>query len=68
MRFVPLHLYSGYSFLRSGLSIHKILLNAKKAGYSQVGLSDFETLPVIQSSIMLSKIAASPLLSAWTSR
>jgi DNA polymerase-3 subunit alpha len=44
MRFVPLHLYSGYSFLRSGLSIHKILLSAKKAGYSQVGLSDFETL------------------------
>ena len=44
MQFVPLHVYSGYSFLRSGLSIAKIVGMAKKNGYSTVGLSDFETL------------------------
>ncbi|MBP5092344.1 MAG: PHP domain-containing protein, partial [Bacilli bacterium] len=44
MKFVPLHVYSGYSFLRSGLSIPKLLGAARKGGYDAVGLSDFETL------------------------
>ena len=44
MDFVPLHVYSGYSFLHSGLSIRKICGLAKKMGYFGVGLSDLETM------------------------
>ena len=44
MDFVPLHVYSGYSFLHSGLSIRKICGLAKKMGYFGVGISDLETM------------------------
>ena len=44
MQFVPLHVYSGYSFLRSGLSVRKICGLAKKMGYFGVALSDYETM------------------------
>jgi DNA polymerase-3 subunit alpha len=44
MNFVPLHLYSGYSFLRSGLSVPKIIHLAEKNHYYGVGLSDYETM------------------------
>jgi DNA polymerase-3 subunit alpha len=44
MNFVPLHLYSGYSFLRSGLSVPKIIHLAEKNHYYGVGLTDYETM------------------------
>ena len=50
MSFIPLHVYSGYSFLKSGLKIDEYLKNAKKLGYTTVGISDFQNLssaPVI---------------------
>lgn len=42
--FVPLHVYSGFSFLKSGLVASKIPLLAKKLGYDAVGISDVSTL------------------------
>ncbi|MBQ0009156.1 MAG: DNA polymerase III subunit alpha [Firmicutes bacterium] len=44
MSFVPLHVYTGYSFLKSGLKIEDYLKTAKKFGYTTVGLSDFQNL------------------------
>lgn len=44
MSFVPLHVYSGYSFEKSGLKIDQYVLAAKKMGYTAIGLSDFEYL------------------------
>ena len=44
MSFVPLHVYSGYSFLKSGLKIEDYLKAAKKFGYNTVGISDFQNL------------------------
>ena len=44
MPFIPLHIYSGYSFLRSGLTMKKIVSNAKKRGFAYAAISDYETL------------------------
>jgi DNA polymerase-3 subunit alpha len=44
MSFVPLHIYSGFSYLRSGLVASKIPAIASKLGYKAVGLSDVGTL------------------------
>ncbi len=44
MRFVPLRVYSGYSFLQSGLTIDKIAQSAKSNGYFGVGLSDNQVM------------------------
>ena len=38
--FIPLHVYTGYSFLRSGLRIEQYLKEAKKMGYSVLGICD----------------------------
>lgn len=40
MKYVPLHVYSGYSFLKSGLKIDQYLSEAKKREMEYVGLSD----------------------------
>lgn len=40
MHFIPLHVYSGFSFLKSGLVASKIPLLAKKYGYEAIGISD----------------------------
>ena len=50
MNYTPLHVYSGYSLLKSGLKIDQYLDAAKKMGLTTVGISDFATLtsaPVI---------------------
>lgn len=50
MNYVPLHVYSGYSLLKSGLKIDQYLDAAKKMGLTTVGISDFATFasaPVI---------------------
>ena len=44
MNYTPLHVYSGYSLLKSGLKIDQYLDMAKKMGLETVGLSDFATL------------------------
>lgn len=44
MSFTPLHVYSGYSFEKSGLKIDQYVKSAKKLGYTALGLSDFTTL------------------------
>lgn len=49
MSFFPLHIYSGNSFLKSGLTIEKIVKNAKKRNFPAVGISDYETLSGIAS-------------------
>lgn len=43
MSFIPLHVYSQYSFLRSGLKIDEYVLNAKKAGLKTLGLCDYSS-------------------------
>ena len=49
MSFTFLHVYSGYSFEKSGLKIDEYVKAAKKAGYVSLGLSDFATLSGIPS-------------------
>ena len=44
MNYTPLHVYSGYSLLKSGLKIDQYLDAAKKMGLTTVGLSDFANL------------------------
>lgn len=44
MAFVPLHVYSGFSYLQSGIPVGKLPLLAKKLGYSRIGLCDNGTL------------------------
>ena len=44
MNYIPLHVYSGYSFLKSGLKIEEYLKTAKKMGYTSVGVTDFNSL------------------------
>ena len=49
MDFVPLHVYSNYSFLKSGLKVDEYVLNAKKMGYKTLSLTDlsvFSGLPL----------------------
>ena len=44
MNYTPLHIYSGYSLLKSGLKIDQYLDAAKKMGLTTVGITDFATL------------------------
>ena len=44
MEFLPLRICSGYSFLKSGLSVRSIVALAKKAGQTHCCLSDFFSL------------------------
>ena len=44
MVFAPLHVYSGFSFLRSGFSLPKIIARAKASSFPYLGLSDFESM------------------------
>ena len=44
MRFVPLHIISGYSFLQSGLTIERIISGLKTNDYFGMGLSDNEVM------------------------
>lgn len=49
MSFTFLHVYSGYSFEKSGLKIDEYVKAAKKSGYLSLGLSDYATLSGIPS-------------------
>lgn len=49
MSFSPLHVYSGYSFEKSGLKIDQYVLAAKKNGYTSIGLTDFANLTGVPS-------------------
>lgn len=44
MNFIPLHVYSEYSFLNSGLTLDKYFSYAKKYKYSTLGISDYQVL------------------------
>lgn len=44
MKFVPLHIVTGYSFLQSGLTIEKIAKAVKVNNYFGVGISDNEVM------------------------
>ena len=44
MKFAPLHVYSTFSFLKSGLTIEKILASVRTNDYFGVGLSDIEVM------------------------
>ena len=44
MKFVPLHVYSGYSYLKSGLKINEYVKKAYKLGYEFLSLTDSENL------------------------
>lgn len=53
MSFTPLHVYSGYSFEKSGLKIDQYVGRAKKLGYHSLALTDFSTLSGIPSFVHL---------------
>ncbi|MBO7120914.1 MAG: PHP domain-containing protein, partial [Bacilli bacterium] len=40
MSFVPLHIYTGFSYLKSALPAQKVPFLAKKYGFSKVGITD----------------------------
>ncbi len=40
MSFIPLHVYSGFSYLQSAIPVGKLPSLAKKMGYSSIGLCD----------------------------
>lgn len=42
--FVPLHVYTEYSFLKSGLTMEKLIGCARKAGFRNLGISDYQVL------------------------
>jgi len=44
MSFIPLRVFSGYSFTKSGLKIDQYLNASKKMGYQAVGLCDYRSL------------------------
>lgn len=44
MNFIPLHLYSGYSFLKSGILFPKLISSLKKNDFNVVGLSDLNVM------------------------
>ncbi len=45
MSFVPLHINTGYSYLKSGISINSLLNYVKKErNYNSIGISDYMTL------------------------
>ncbi|NMV82781.1 MAG: PHP domain-containing protein, partial [Erysipelotrichia bacterium] len=44
MSFIPLHVYTGYSFLQSGITIDKYIKALKKRGYRGSGISDINSL------------------------
>lgn len=63
MNFVPLHVYSGYSFLKSGLSLEKLLDGLKKKSFQGAGLSDYQTLSGIPNFVkMLEKEHLKPIV------
>ena len=43
MNFVPLHVYTGYSFQKSGLMIDQYCTLAKQYGYKSLAITDYET-------------------------
>ena len=40
MSFVPLHIYTGFSYLKSALPAQRVPLLAKKYGFAKVGITD----------------------------
>ncbi|MFA5421241.1 MAG: DNA polymerase III subunit alpha [Bacilli bacterium] len=63
MGFIPLHVYTGYSFLQSGITVDNYLKALKKRGYQGSGISDFETVsgvPEFLKALKKSKLAAIP--------
>ncbi len=44
MNFVPLHVYSGYSYLKSALKVSDYVKQAKELGYNVLSLTDFNNL------------------------
>ncbi|MBQ9458224.1 MAG: DNA polymerase III subunit alpha [Bacilli bacterium] len=44
MEFAPLHVYSGFSLLKSGFPMERLLKKAKKEGLPYLGLTDFQSL------------------------
>lgn len=44
MNFLPLHVYTGYSFLKSGMSLPSFVALAKKRGQTHCAISDFSSM------------------------
>lgn len=42
--FIPLHIYSGYSFFKSSIKLEEYILECKKRNYKYVGISDLMNL------------------------
>lgn len=44
MNFIPLHIYTGYTFLRSGLTMDRLFKVAKKRNYKALAITDLNSL------------------------
>lgn len=44
MNYIPLHVHTGYTFLKSGILLKKYVQFAKKLGYSYIGISDVNVI------------------------
>lgn len=47
MNFTPLHVYSGYSYLKSGLKLEEYVSKAKKLGFASLSLTDFNNMTAV---------------------
>lgn len=63
MNFIPLHVYSGYSYLKSGLKFDSYFKVAKTYGYNCLGLTDFASFSGMPAfSIMAKEKNVKPIL------
>ncbi len=62
MKFAPLHIITGYSFLQSGLTIPKIIRSLKKNDYFGMGISDNEVMHGIPPFVEAMKSCDKPYL------
>ncbi len=55
MNFTPLHVYSGYSYLKSGLKLEEYLKQAKLLGYQILSLTDYENMTGVPKFVLKAK-------------
>ncbi|MGN1295820.1 MAG: PHP domain-containing protein, partial [Bacilli bacterium] len=49
MNYIPLHVYSGYSFLSSALKVEDIIANSIKKNLPYVAISDYNNASIFPS-------------------
>ena len=56
MAFIPLHIRSSYSFLKSGILFKDLFKMAKDCGYEELGLADLGVMYGLPEFVSLAKV------------